>query len=240
MGLTSCLGLVALLVYNRLLFDEWTLAAGSYQAFLGQFAGRGETYDPTDVMDLATNVAGAIASPSRGVLVLSPFLLLLIPGCFRAWRIAPDWVRASAIAGVSYAAVQVWGNNYAGGAGFYSYRYTIESLTLLSPLLLLSWTTWVAVSRARRTLFGILAVFSVFQHAVGALYITPSLKAGYDSWQHYLLVEALQSSTRLELSFAIIVTCAACLVPFARRRRRTEPFDEERLREGSPVLAEER
>jgi len=36
-------------------------------------------------------------------------------------------------------AIQITGNYFAGGGGFYSYRYPIETLTLCAPLLVLCW-----------------------------------------------------------------------------------------------------
>ena len=234
-GSTSLLGLLLLITYNRLFFHQWTLAAGSYNLFLDQFAGRGEKYDPTDPVQLLVNATGALFSPTRGVLALSPFLIVLVPGIVSAWRQAPEWVRASAASGLAYAIVQIWGNNFAGGAGFYSYRYTIESLTLLSPLLLLAWTTWVRESRWRRRLFSVLAVASVIQHAIGSLYITPSIKGEFDNWRRYLLVEALQRADAVEISFFITCSLVAILAAIALGRR--QAAGDQRATAHSPRIA---
>jgi alpha-1,2-mannosyltransferase len=224
-GAASSLGLLGLLLYNRYAFDAWTITPGSYHAFVGQFAGQSDSYDPTNVPALAKNIAGALVSPARGIFVLSPFLLILIPGVPAAWRAAPSWVRAAAVGGLGYAAVHLWANNFAGGAGFYSYRYTIESLTLLSPMLLLCWTEWVAQGLWRRRLFMLAVVVSVSEHAAGALYITPSITRPFDSWKHFLFVEALQQATWTEWAFFVLATVVASLYPLAMRRqqRQTDP-----------------
>jgi hypothetical protein len=219
LGAASSVGLLGLLVYNRYAFNAWTLTPGSYHAFVGQFAGQSDSYDPTDLSALAKNVAGALVSPARGIFVLSPFLLILIPGVRAAWRAAPSWVRAAALGGLGYAAVHLWANNFAGGAGFYSYRYTIESLTLLSPMLLLCWTEWVAHGLWRRRLFMLAVIVSVGEHAAGALYITPSITRPFDSWKHFLFVEALQRATWTEWTFFVLATAIASLFPLAMRRR---------------------
>jgi hypothetical protein len=219
-ALTSGLGLVALLVYNRVAFHVWTVTQGSYSAFVAQFAGRGDSYDPTEPVELVRNIAGVLFSPTRGIVPLSPFILLLIPGIPAAWRVAPGWVRAGALAGAGYAVAQVWGNNFAGGAGFYGYRYTIESLTLASPLLLLCWVHWTSVKRWRRTVFDVLVVIAIGQHAAGALYVTPSLPPGWSSWSHWMIIDALASANAAGWCVFIGTTAIAVAVISGRCKPR--------------------
>ena len=93
--------------------------------------------------------------------------------------------------GLAYAVAHAYGHNYSGGAGFYGYRYTIESLTLMCPLLVMAWQHWTALTTRRRVAFAILAVLAVTQHAAGALYAVPRIDASaFDPWRHFLFVEA--------------------------------------------------
>lgn len=207
-GLVSAVGLAAFIAYNRLVFQAWTIAPGSYTELTGMFTGDSKTYDPTDLSVLSSNAAGLIVSPTRGVLVLSPFLLALLPGLRAGWRQSPEWVRASAVGGLVYAVVHVYGHNFSGGAGFYSYRYPIESLTLMCPLLVLSWVHWTSRRPMRRLAFAFLAVVAVTQHAAGALYTVPRVDANtYDLWRHFLFAEALRSGGLVRTSF--VGACAA-------------------------------
>jgi len=93
---------------------------------------------------------------------------LLLPGLRRAWAEASEWVRSAAIAGLAYLALQLWGIRFSGGDGFYSYRTTLESLTLSVPLLVLCWREWTAKTQTRRAVFAALAAVSVALHAFGA------------------------------------------------------------------------
>ena len=219
-GAIGAIAAAGLVYLNWALFQELTVAPGSYGEFQGQFLGRSSSYDPTDPGSLLLNVAGMLGSPTRGVLVLSPFLVALAPGIPSAWRASPPWVRGAAVGGVAYAAMQLWGNNFAGGAGFYGYRYTLESLTLVSPLLVLCWTTWTSRTRTRRITFAILAVAAVVQHAVGALYETRFHESPYRSWKHYLLVESWEDAGSGHRVFALVFSVVAVAVTCALMRSR--------------------
>ena len=212
-GVASSLGMAFLLVYNHALFGSWSLLAGSYTSFEKNVIGQGANYSPTHPLQLLTNVAGFLVSPSRGLLVLSPFLLMLFPGLVRAWRVAPPWVQASAVAAGGYTVVQLWTNNFGGGAGFYGYRYALEPLTLASPLLVLSWQQWTGLAAWRRRTFAVLAVFSVFQYAAGAV-TSSSVRVDTSldkAWHHYLLVDALRGANSQQVSFMVITTLAVLL-----------------------------
>lgn len=232
-GLVAGLGLLLFAAYNRAVFGAWTISPGSYGNLTSMFTGDSEVFDPTNPRVLATNIAGVFVSPTRGVLVLSPFLLALAPGLRHAWRAAPPWVRASAVGAGTYALVHGYGHNFAGGAGFYSYRYAIEPLTLLSPLLLLAWRHWTSLTRTRRTSFAILAVVAVTQHAAGALYGVPRVDpVTYDSWRHFLFTEALSSGGPLRAAFVGTAAAAASLAAVAAARQRDAPVT---ARSTSPV-----
>jgi hypothetical protein len=220
-GVVSVLGFVFLLAYNRVLFSNWALYAGSYTSLEKNLIGKGSSYSPRDPVELLTNVAGFLVSPSRGLLVLSPFLLLLIPGLRTSWQAAPTWVQASALAAASYTVVQLLGNNFGGGYGFYGYRYAIEPLTLASPLLLLSWQLWTSLTALRRRMFAALAAFSVFQYAAGAVTTVNVDTSRGKAWHHYLLVDALRDASIKQVSFIVLVTMVVSVAALLLELRRS-------------------
>lgn len=202
-GVMSALGIVGLLGYNFLLFGEPALLVGAYEGRPGS-----AVHQATAGLPVLENIAGALISPVRGVLVMSPFLLLLLPGLARAWRVSPIWVRSSALGGLGYVTVQLLGNSFAGGTGFYSYRLTLEPLTACAPLLLYCWQEWTVCRRGRRVLFAILAGISVVQHAVGALAHTPTDDPRTLAWSRYLLTEDLAQATSWQLGVLLLITVA--------------------------------
>jgi alpha-1,2-mannosyltransferase len=207
MGLTSSLGLAALVLYNRIVFGQTTLLVGVYAARTetaqDSVAGARSNYG----LGYLIQIAGTLISPARGVLVLSPFLLLLIPGLRRAWSVAPSWVRSSAVAAVVYMAVQLSGNAFPGGTFFYSYRLPIEALTLASPLLVLAWREWTSRTQIRRAAFAVLAVVSVAQHAIGAFIFTDSDSFETRAWSRYLAWEGLRQAD--EADWVVLLACTA-------------------------------
>jgi hypothetical protein len=102
------------------------------------------------------------------VFVYSPFLLMLLPGLRAAWAEAPQWARSAAAGGLVYLGVQLKANYFAGGAHFYSYRYAIEPLTLMAPILVLAWQNHVAPTARRRGAFASLLVVAIALQAIGA------------------------------------------------------------------------
>jgi alpha-1,2-mannosyltransferase len=159
-GVGSAAGGVILLAYNYALWHRWEIFGGYDQPV----AASGHK-----AVAIITGLAGDLISPERGLLVMTPALLLLLPGLRRAWAVAPDWIRAATCAGLAYLLLQLWGIRFSGGDGFYSYRTTLETLTLCVPLLALAWREWTAVNRLRRTAFAGLAAVSVALHAFGAI-----------------------------------------------------------------------
>jgi hypothetical protein len=153
-------GLVILVVYNRLVFGSWSL--------LGGFAEGWSARDPgLDVPGWLANIAFALVHPTRGLLSISPFLLILTLGLPTAWRTAPSWVKAAALGGAGYFLLQYYLQGYAGGDRYFGYRYPLEALVAWTPLLFLSYRSWVRESRVREILFGIGVVIAVGLQAIG-------------------------------------------------------------------------
>lgn len=88
---------------------------------------------------------GGLFDPWQGFLILSPFLLLLLPGLFAAWRNSDTWVRAAAIGGLIYLLLQFKMNRYNPGNKTL-YRYPLEALTASAPIWQRIWPRSVALA----------------------------------------------------------------------------------------------
>ncbi len=161
-GAGALLGLAAVVGYNRWVFGAWSISGG-YGASFTDNALSG------DLIGYARNVFLGLFSATRGVLLWSPFLLVLAPGVRAAWRVAPAWARGAAIGGVVYLLLHYKANRFSGGAGFFAYRYPLEALTAAAPLLFLAYDRWVAARPRIMRAFWAMAAISVSLHALGAL-----------------------------------------------------------------------
>lgn len=179
-GVGCAAGAAILLAYNRALWHEWTIFGGYNQPV----AASGHKFEA-----LFTGVLGDLVSPERGMLVMTPALLLLLPGLRHAWRAAAEWVRSAAVAGLAYLALQLWGIRFWGGDGFYSYRTILESLTLFAPLLVLCWREWTAQTLHRRVTFAALAAISVALHAFGAVVNWVPGGINLSPWKTYMPID---------------------------------------------------
>ncbi len=153
-------GVLCLLIYNRFVFGSWSVFGG----FAAEVSARGPG---RDVIEWLTNLAAALAHPTRGLLTISPFLLVLIPGLLAAWHNAEPWVKAAAIGGAAYFCLQYYVQDYAGGDRYFGYRYPLEALVAWAPLLFLSYRDWVSESRFRKVVFAAGVVIAVGLQAFG-------------------------------------------------------------------------
>lgn len=180
-GVGGAIGGLILLAYNHALWGKFEI-----------FGGYNQPVAPSGhkALNFVVGIAGDLVSPERGLLVMTPALLLLLPGVRQAWRAAPDWARSASLAGLAYLALQLWGIRFGGGDGFYSYRTTLESLTLCIPLLVLCWREWTVVTRFRRAAFAGLAVLSVAIHTFGAIvhWVPPGRNS---PWRTYMPVDLM-------------------------------------------------
>jgi len=156
-GVGAMAGLGVLLAFNAAVFGEPSVLGGYEPGFVS-------SAQSLDLLGYGRNVVMALVSPTRGLLVWSPFLIVLIPGLVAAWRAAPGWVRGGAIGGAAYLLVQYKANRYSGGSGFATYRYPLEALTAAAPLLFLSYTKWVAKRPRAVRVFRVLAILAVTAH----------------------------------------------------------------------------
>lgn len=170
LGLLAGAGVVAISTYNLVMFGAFGVLGGYDGSHL-----RAQGVGP---LVLVVNIMGSLISPHRGILLLTPFLWLLLPGLRQAWREAPVWVRSSAVGGLAYAAVQLYLLRFIGGHGFYSYRTMLEPLTFAFPLLVLAYRAWARRTAPRRTAFALLVLFSVSFHAFGAILDPHAVETG--------------------------------------------------------------
>lgn len=214
-GLGSGVGLAALVAYNALMFGEPSIAGGYPDDFTDRLA-------TMTLWTYVENVVGTLVSPGRGVLVLSPFLLVLAPGLVAAWRAAPDWVRGSALAGLVYMALHLRMNRFWGGTNFFSYRYPLEALTLAAPLLALAWRQWASRTPRRRWWFTTTLAASVAVHALGALQFTAPLSPR-SPWREPALREIVTTGEGPLLAVIAVLAVAVVALVAGRappRRRR--------------------
>lgn len=140
-GFGSLVGLGVLVWYNDFVFGTPSISGGYGDRFAARMAN-------LDLLQYAGNIILVLVHPMRGVLIYSPFLILLLPGLRSAWRAAPAWVRGSAVGGLLYLLLQLKAEGYSGGSGFSGYRYPLETLAAAAPLLLLSYREWVTKQSA--------------------------------------------------------------------------------------------
>lgn len=160
----AVIGIVVLILFNYYVYGELSVAGGYAQTTIGQVP------EP-DLLRWSRNLAGALIDPKRGLLIYSPFLVVLLPGLRRAWRAAPEWTRGAALGAVFYLIVQYTLNRFSGGDRFIGYRYPIEALTAAAPLLVGSYEAWVRNHRIRETTFATGVVLAVTLQTVGVVFV---------------------------------------------------------------------
>ena len=165
---------------------------GSPFVFAQQVAGHLIAQDKTGSPEiwqtpLLHGAAGMLLSPSRGLFVYSPFLLLALPGFVTVWR-HPRWAPLRML---SLALVAVWLLEFKhfdwwGGWSF-GYRHLVDT-TLVLCLLILPSLHWLRARRRRLALAASLAAWSIAVQAIGAfLYCMVGWNNRLDSCQLRLL-----------------------------------------------------
>lgn len=226
-GVLTAVGLAGFALYSHHYWNVVMTGAGSGQVTRGVLNGTAThgyfgslaDWSPRAVGDLGYKIAGALVSPGRGLLIGAPFLVLLLPGLRRAWRVAPDWVRSAAVGGLVYLLVQLKAEIFTGGQFFWSYRYPLETLTLCAPLLVLAWQRFTARTRLRRAWFGALVAVAVGFQAVGAF----SFHGPYPDtpWTFDNLAAALTGDAAIP-GWVVLVACVGIAsVTLFRGYRRT-------------------
>ncbi len=160
-GVVSAMGLAAVIAYSRVLFGTWLPIAGY------------STYAVDNLTSLPSVNYGErfvllLGDPVRGLFIYLPVLLVLVPFVGRGWKVSPWWVRAAAVSGVAYMAVQLVANEHHGGAQFFGPRLTIEMTVLAAPLLLRTYQAYHHGRRWAAPAVHVLIAFGVVFHLLGA------------------------------------------------------------------------
>lgn len=158
----SGIGLATVVLYNWAVFDVPSLTGGYGPSFTARALHSSLTW-------YLQNIAGALFDTQRGLFVWALFLVVLLPGLTRAWKVAPDWAKGATVGGLVYLLLQLKANRFSGGEGFFAYRYPLEALTALAPLLILSWREWTAHRRFRIAIFAATVLFAMIGQAWGSL-----------------------------------------------------------------------
>lgn len=128
LGVPTFIATAAFLTYNHIVFGSWSVTAG-YDAF----GGLGRTAETASTW--IRNVAIALVSPEYGILLWSPWIVIGVLSLRRIWPDLPDWARWTPLAFVTYLVVHVRINRVSGGLP-YNYRYLIEPMILIAPILI--------------------------------------------------------------------------------------------------------
>lgn len=226
-GIGSVVGVVVLLAYNKWTFGQFSVVVG--------YAQSGFDFSGQNASEFLVNILGTLVSPERGLFVLSPFLLLLMPGLRAAWKVAPVWVRSSSIGGAIYMLVQLALNRFSGGDGFFGYRLPLELITASAPLLILAYREWTSQTKTRRRLFSIAAWLSLVTHALGASiydHLRDLRQGEWNPWTTYHPALVVSEAPLLAASLVLVVTAAYLSVLVLPHRRATETPDQEPALEG--------
>jgi hypothetical protein len=167
-GVPAVLGLGGLLLYSHTFWGGGLQSQYTATGMGGDYTGATTAIGIDAWGRFVGNIVGTLISPGRGIVFGSPFLIVLALGCRAAWRVAPWWIKSSALAGLLYMLALLKASRFQGGSPFWSYRYPIEMLTLAAPLLVLAWREYVAYTSRRKAIFAALAVVSVALQATGA------------------------------------------------------------------------
>lgn len=161
----------------------------------------------------------AVLSPLRGVLVVTPLVLLALLGLRRTWSQVPDHFRVAAVAGalVLLATFQLAPAD--GGDGYYGYRLPIEGLTLLAPALVVTLGAWASTAR-RRAGAAATATWSVATTAAGAVLYRPTPEP-FDPWRELDLARLIRDEGFGAVSAVGLLAAAGAwaLVLLSRPRR---------------------
>ena len=164
-GLTSSLGLLALVGFNWWAFGSPSIVGG----YGGTFSNNMTSSGAADLGWFAANVGGGLFDSQRGLVPFSPFLLALVPGLREGWRRSGPAGRGAAIGGVLYLLIQWKANRFSGGNGFWAYRYPLETLAVCALLGFAAWESLEPDSLARR-LFRLGVAAAVAGQIVGFAY----------------------------------------------------------------------
>lgn len=156
-GIGTSIGVASVVVYNRLVFESWSLSGGYSERFttgainrftLGGYLG---------------NVWEMFLGLPNGVLTTTPIVGVAVIGAFMARDSIPGWARSAAWSGVVYLLVHAALNRASGGSLIF-YRYPLEPLVLALPAFTIgALHLWNKNALLRRAVFAALAISIALQ-----------------------------------------------------------------------------
>lgn len=150
-GGPTLLGTVAYLGYNKATFDSWSPLA-SYNAVGGLIGVEG-------FVGWLQNLAEALILPKNGVLVWSMWIGAGLLGLRLIEGMVPRWLYFSPMVAAAYVAIHSR-LEIASGALPYNYRYPLEAVTLIAPLLLVTVPDF-ETTKSKRLLLGFTVLWSI-------------------------------------------------------------------------------
>jgi hypothetical protein len=203
-----------LVAWNALTFGSPSLWGG-YAGHVDVLPGQGNV-----VWRYIVNIAGAVASPQRGLLLYTPLALFCVIWIAAGWRRAPVWLRAFLIGGLAYDAVQLRLNRYSGGYGFYSNRLLLESILMGAPLLVIGYQSWAENKPQRAVLARGLAALSIAIHSLGA-FLPGAYYLHGQPWNTWGPVAAVRYETGAAIAIIVIAVIAGAVITVWPLRRGT-------------------
>jgi hypothetical protein len=161
-GLGALAGLALFLAYNWRVFGEPSISAGYGDGFQEKF------FSISGIGLYLRTLFDAIFSSEVGIFIWSPFLLVLLPGLRAGWRASPSWAQGSAIGAVVYLLVQFKANRATGGL-FLGYRYPLEALMAVAPILFFSYRERIANRPVLKRAFVLAGVTAVTVNGLAAV-----------------------------------------------------------------------
>ena len=226
----TLVGFAIILAWSGATLDHASLLPSTYAGRGSALASAGSTHG---WLGWPLNLSGFVVSPERGVLVLCPFVVPCLYAVRRVWRPAPGWVRDAAIGAVVYSVVQLAGNGFAGGWGFFGFRLALEGMTLATPLLVLGARS---VCRDRRWAWatGVLVGYSLCIHILGAVWYT-NVNEGDRWWKVY---QPVQMALATPWHAAVALLGGAVLTVLVVGVARSDPPDDSAAYADARTLSE--
>jgi hypothetical protein len=121
------------------------------------------------VSRLGAGLLGSLVSPSRGLLVYSPWVAFAFWGAARLWKEkSPGWSRLLIVALAAIWVVQMGGTGWWGGWGF-GPRYLTDLLPFFAWFLVPAWAS-IRARPVLRVVFAAAVAFALWVQVVGAFY----------------------------------------------------------------------
>ncbi len=152
-------------------YDTWFFGAPwrTGQSVAGAIIAQAKTGSPSVFQTPPwVGLSGLLLSPSRGLLVFSPFLVASVYGAYRAFK-EPGLVRLRALVLAALACMGLESMHFDWWGGWsYGYRHIVD-LVVVFAIALAPALEWITANTLRKVGFGALVFWSVGVQIVGAL-----------------------------------------------------------------------